>query len=109
MHVYLKYPEERLYMKYNNTESVTDLLNSYLRQEGLESPLYEYRLMASWPVVVGDVINRYTKNLIIRNQVLFVELKSPVVRQELMMQREELIRKLNKETGATVITDIKFR
>jgi predicted nucleic acid-binding Zn ribbon protein len=55
------------------------------------------------------VINRYTKNLIIRNQVLFVELKSPVVRQELMMQREELIRKLNKETGATVITDIKFR
>jgi len=96
-------------MKYNKSESITDLLNLYLRTEGLESPLNEYRLMAAWPVVVGDIINRNTQNMVIKNQILFVDVKSPVVRHELMMRREELVETLNREVGARVISEIRIR
>ena len=59
--------------------------------------------------VVGPVITRYTTNLFIKNQVLYVSLSSSVIRQELMMGREMLIRNLNAQVGSQVIVNIVFR
>jgi hypothetical protein len=58
---------------------------------------------------MGPVIARYTKDLVIRNQTLYVQLTSPVLRQELHMQRRELAIRLNAYAGAQVIADIVFR
>ena len=95
-------------MKRNNTEQVGDIIRQFLRQEGLESPLNEYRLIESWKDVVGPAIAHYTSNLYIKNQTLHVHLTSSVLRQELMMGRELLIRNLNKTVGSQVIVDISF-
>ena len=84
-------------MKRNNTEQIGDVLRQFLRQQGLETPLNEYRLVDAWKDVVGPVITRYTTNLFIKNQVLYVSLSSSVIRQELMMGREMLIRNLNAQ------------
>lgn len=96
-------------MKRTNTEAVGDLIHQFLRQQGLEAPLNEYRLIQGWEHVMGPVIARYTKDLTIRNQTLYVQLTSPVLRQELHMQRRELATRLNTFVGAQVITDIVFR
>ncbi len=96
-------------MKRNNAEQIGNLIRSYLRQEGLESPLNEYRLVHSWKEVTGAFIASYTRDLYIRNQVLYVHLTSAVLRQELMMGRERLVNKLNQYVGAQVITSIVFR
>ena len=96
-------------MKRNNTEQIGDVLRQFLRQQGLETPLNEYRLVDAWKDVVGPVINRYTTNLFIKNQILYVRLSSSVIRQELMMGREMLIRNLNAQVGSQVIVNIVFR
>jgi predicted nucleic acid-binding Zn ribbon protein len=75
----------------------------------LESPLNEYRLVQAWKDVVGPAITRYTSNLYIKNQILYVHLTSSVLRQELMMGREMLVRSLNEQVGAQVIVNIIFR
>ena len=59
--------------------------------------------------MVGPVITRYTTNLFIKNQILYVSLSSSVIRQELMMGREMLIRNLNAQVGSQVIVNIVFR
>lgn len=96
-------------MKRNNTEQVGAVIRQLLRQEGLETPLNEYRLVESWKDVVGPSIYKYTTNLYIKNQVLYVHLSSSVLRQELMMGREMLVRNLNAHVGAQVIVNIVFR
>lgn len=96
-------------MKRNNTEQVGDVIRRLLRQEGLETPLNEYRLIEVWKDVVGPVIVRYTQNLYIKNQVLYVHLSSSVLRQELSMSRTLLVRNLNTQVGAQVIVNIVFR
>lgn len=96
-------------MRRTNSEAVGDLIRQFLRQQGLETPLNEFRLIQGWEHVMGPVIARYTKNLTIRNQTLHVQLTSPVIRQELMMQRRELTARLNAYVGAQVIADIEFR
>ena len=80
-----------------------------MRQEGLESPLNEYRLIQGWKEVLGPGIASYTNNLFIRNQTLYVHLTSSVLRQELMMKREQIIKNLNQHVGAQVIVNIIFQ
>ena len=96
-------------MKRNNAEPIGKLIQRFLRQESLESPLNEQRLLDAWPQILGPAIASYTKELYIRNQILYVHLTSAALRQELMMGRELLVRNLNQKVGATVITNIIFR
>lgn len=96
-------------MKRDNTEQVGDVIRRLLRQEGLETPLNEYRLVDAWKDVVGETISRYTTNLYIKNQVLYVHLSSSALRQELMMSRQLLVRNLNAQVGSQVIVNIIFR
>ena len=96
-------------MKRNNPEPIGKLIQQFLRQESLESPLNEQRLLDAWPQILGPAIASYTKELYIRNQILYVHLTSAALRQELMMGRELLVRNLNQKVGATVITNIIFR
>ena len=95
-------------MKRNNTEQKGDVIRRLLRQQGLETPLNEYRLVDAWKDVVGETITRYTMNLYIKNQTLYVQLSSSVLRQELMMGRELLVRSLNEKVGSQVIVNIVF-
>ncbi len=96
-------------MRRNNAEKIGDILQRFLRQESLESPLNEQRLLDAWPKVIGEGMARYTRQIYIKNQILYVQLSSSVLRQELMMGRELLVRKLNEMVGANVIYNIIFR
>ena len=88
-------------MKRNNAEQIGELIRHYLRQESLESPLNERRLISAWPEVLGPTIASYTRELYIKNQVLYVHLTSAALRQELMMGRELLVRNLNRHVGGS--------
>ena len=79
-----------------------------LREQGLETPLQQKRLVESWPQIAGPVAARYTLNTYIYNQTLFVRLSSPALRAELSMRRQELTTLLNQHFGSQVITDIRF-
>ena len=96
-------------MRRNDAEAIGDVIRKFFRVNGLESPLNEYRLVQAWKDVVGPVITRYTSNLYIKCQILYVHLTSSVLRQELMMGRDILVRNLNEKVGAQVIVNIIFR
>ena len=96
-------------MKRNDAQQIGDMIRRFFRQNGLESPLNEYRLVHAWNDVVGPVISRYTTNLYIKNQILYVHLSSSVLREELMMGRDMLVRNLNQQVGAQFIVNIIFR
>ena len=91
-----------------DVKNIKDLILKNLREQGLETPLLQKRLIDSWPVVAGDIINRYTDGLTIRNQTLYVHLTNPALRADLSMQRSDYVKKLNAHVGSQVIADIRF-
>ena len=95
-------------MKRSNSEHIGFVIQRYLRQQGLETPLNQYRLVASWKDVAGPVVARYTRSVFIKNQTLYVQLTSSVLRQELAAGADILVRNLNGRVGAQVITGIVF-
>ena len=96
-------------MKRGEITSIADLVRITCREEGLETPLNEYRLIQAWSQVLGSAVQMYTKELKIYNQVLFVKVTSSVLRQELLINRKSLVKRLNDHVKAQVITDIVIR
>lgn len=89
-------------------KDIRELIMRNLRQQGLEMPLLQKRLVEAWPVVAGDDIARYTLNAYIKNQTLCVHLSSPALRSDLSMRRQEFVSRLNEYVGNQVIADIRF-
>ena len=79
-----------------------------LREQGLETPLQQKRLVERWPEVAGPMIMRYTVNTYIDNQRMYVRLSNRACRADLSMRRQEFTKKLNTLVGEQVITDIRF-
>ncbi len=91
-----------------DVQSIRDLVMRNLRQQGLETPLLQKRLVESWPAVAGPAIARYTLNAYIMNQTLYVRLSSPALRADLSMRRSYFVQLLNSRVGSQVIVDIRF-
>lgn len=89
-------------------KDIRELIMRNLRQQGLETPLLQKRLVEAWPKVAGSAIAAYTLNTYIRNQTLFVHLSSPALRADLSMRRQHFVALLNNEVHSQIITDIRF-
>ena len=93
-------------MERRKSEAISDVLQRFLRQEGLETPLAQYRLIQAWPQSTGKAVANATAELYIKNQTLYARLTSAVLRSELMMQRQALAYALNQAVQKQVITDV---
>ncbi len=90
-----------------DVKSLSDILQRFIREEGLETPLMQKRLIDAWDTIVGPSVAAYTGEKFIKNQVFFVKISNPALRQDLSMMRSQLVKRLNESVGASVITDIK--
>lgn len=89
-------------------KSISDLLNMYLRREGLETPLLQKRAIAAWDTLMGSTIVRYTGEKYIKNQTMFVKITNPALRQDLSMMRTKIAQRINQAVGSQVIVDIRI-
>lgn len=96
-------------MRKKNTELLSDVIRQVLKEQHLDKPLNEKRLIDAWPLVLGNNIVQYTSGLSIKNRVLYVSLTSSVLRHDLFLSREQIKNSLNKQVGVDVIVDIVFR
>lgn len=91
-----------------NVKQLDELLAPLLRNQGLETPLLQKRLIDNWRLVAGPIADRYTGDVYIKNQTLMVQIPNAALRADLNMRRKLLVQKLNASVGAMIITDIHF-
>ena len=94
-------------MKRIDTQQICSILDDFFEQNPtLADKLAETRLMDSWTTVLGSSVSRFTDKLYIRKRALYVRVTSSVLKSELMMVREQMIDKLNRQAGRNVIDNI---
>jgi predicted nucleic acid-binding Zn ribbon protein len=96
-------------MRRSNTQSISQVLQSFIRENNIERKLKEVDIVQSWEELLGKTIAHYTKNVTLKNGVLQVEISSPVVKNELFMLRDEIIRKLNERAGEELVNRMVFK
>lgn len=96
-------------MKRSNAQSLSEVLREYIREMKMERKLKEVNAMHYWEELLGKSIANYTGNIYIAHKVLYVKINSPVVKNELIMMREEIRQKLNEKAGEEIIQRIVFK
>jgi predicted nucleic acid-binding Zn ribbon protein len=96
-------------MRRSKTISLAEALKDYIKEMNFGPKLSEAGIVNSWDEVVGKAISSRTAKVYIKDKVLYVHLRSSVVRNELVMLRQALMEKLNEKAGTEVIRDIVFR
>jgi predicted nucleic acid-binding Zn ribbon protein len=95
-------------MRRKNSEHIRDIISRYIREEGIETPLNQYRILQAWTAVMGEGITQYTGEMFIKSQTLYIKIKSSALRQELSATQKQLVQRLNSQVNAQVITEIRF-
>lgn len=80
-----------------------------LRAYGLGPKLDEISLLKSWEEVTGPMIVKHTKDLYFKSGVLYVELDSAPLRQELSFAKSKLKEKLNQAAAKNMVNEIVFK
>ncbi len=92
-----------------NVAELGSVLSRVLRDLHIEKRVYQSRALLVWNEVVGEKISRISHPEKVENGILFVHVKSPSWRTELIYLKRDIINRLNKKIGVNVITDIIFK
>ena len=95
-------------MKDNNESSLKEVLQQLFDAYGWTEKMDGVRIINSWEQVVGGIFAKHTTNLYVKNKKLYVKLDSSVLRNDLYMERSQLVKKLNDAIGKKVIDEIIF-
>lgn len=97
-------------MKRKNTQTIGEVLRDFFEDNTeLYEKMLEIRLQRGWGEVLGPMVLQYTRNIYIKDRVLYVSLTSSVLRSELSLCKDRLLRSLNEYAGSSVIRDIILR
>ncbi|WP_310557153.1 DUF721 domain-containing protein [Flavobacterium sp.] len=93
----------------SNDSSVGDILSQIIKTNKLESGLNQVSVVDAWKNLMGNGVNNYTQNVSLRNGVLYVQLTSSVLREELAYGKDKIIKMINEELGKEVVKDVVLR
>ena len=96
-------------MRRSDTSSIKDLVNALMKRYGADEKIAENRLISAWGELLGKTVGKYSRNLYIRNRKLYVTVNSSIVKVELQMIKDQLIKRLNEKAGKDIIDQIIIR
>ena len=93
----------------NNNQPVGAVIRQVVRELQLGPKLAQSELRALWLSELGPLTNKHTTEVSFRSGVLYVNVNSAPLRQELMYGRAELVTRLNAKLTDPCVQDIVIR
>lgn len=96
-------------MKRREALPLNEILDEILQQNNLDIGLDAARARQAWKETMGEAVDKCTTSLNFDKGVLYVRLSSSVLRNELFMNRRQLIERLNNHIGRNIIQNIHLK
>jgi hypothetical protein len=93
----------------SNESSISEVIDAIIQKNNLEKGLDAIAAENAWKNIMGNGVNTYTQEIVLKNKILIVSFSSSIVRNELSLGKEKIIKMLNEELGKEIIENILFR
>ncbi|WAC03300.1 DUF721 domain-containing protein [Lacinutrix neustonica] len=93
----------------NNILNIHEALQDFVETNKLEKGLDKVNVREAWTDLMGNGVNNYTTAIELKNDTLFVQLSSSVLREELSYGKEKIITMLNEALGKTLVKKLVLR
>ena len=86
--------------------SIQDALKQFLNQSRLKGEVQAMQIEEIWEKLMGKTISKYTESIKIIHQTLFITTSVAPLKQELLFQKENIIKRVNEALGESVIKEV---
>jgi hypothetical protein len=86
--------------------SIGDAIDKFLEQSRIRGSIQALQIGDVWEDIMGKTIARYTEEIKIINDTLFITTHVAPLKQELIFQKEKIKLRVNEALGKKVIKEI---
>ncbi|WP_024768680.1 DUF721 domain-containing protein [Aquimarina macrocephali] len=95
--------------RHQEHQSMEEALKSFVSDNNLQKGLDKVAVRDVWEKIMGPAITKYTRNIKLERETVYVELTSSVLREELSYGRQKIIDNLNDELGKVLVKKLVLR
>ena len=93
----------------NNESSIGDILKEIIDKNKLQPGIDQISVKEAWKSLMGNGVNSYTKDVVLKKNTLYVELTSSVLREELSFGKDKIIKMINDELRRDIVKEVVLR
>ncbi len=93
----------------SNESSISEILKEFINVNKLEHGITKIDVENSWKTLMGNGVNSYTQEVVLKGSTLYVKLSSAVLREELSYGKQKIISMINEDLGKEIIKDLILR
>ncbi|WP_339889125.1 DUF721 domain-containing protein [uncultured Flavobacterium sp.] len=95
--------------RFNEESSMEDILKKFIQVNKLDSGMDKIDVEQAWKNLMGNGVNNYTEEVLLKRETLYVKLSSAVLRNELSYGKDKIIKMINEELGKEVVKSLVLR
>ncbi len=95
--------------KTNNDKHLKDVIQDLLEVYKLRPKINEAKLVEAWERLMGKTIAKSTSKISLKDEVLYLQIDSSVIKSELSFAKSKIIELVNKELGGTYIKGVEIK
>ncbi|CAM3612418.1 DUF721 domain-containing protein [Flavobacterium gelidilacus] len=95
--------------RFNEEHSMEDILKEFIQVNKLDSGMDKIDVEQAWKNLMGNGVNNYTEEVLLKRETLYVKLSSAVLRNELSYGKDKIIKMINEEMGKEVVKSLVLR
>jgi hypothetical protein len=95
--------------RFNDEQSVGDVLKQFMQENKLQPGMDKIDVRDAWKNLMGNGVNNYTREIMLKGTTLYVELTSAVLREEHSYVKAKIVKMINEELKREVVTDVVLR
>lgn len=92
----------------NNRAPLKGLIDKLMRAYNLDGRMDEMNIINNWEKIMGKAVANRTKKVSFRNRIMYLELDSSVMREELQNGKSIVILRVNEYAKKNLIEDVYF-
>ena len=93
----------------NDHLSLSEVLKAFVETNKLDKGIDKIQVQNAWSDLMGPGVNNYTQEVTLKNDILYVQLSSSVLREELSYGKDKIVQMLNETLGKDVVKSIFLR
>lgn len=83
-------------------DPISTVIQKWLKQNHLEDKFLQADIKTAWENLLGPVVARHTKSIVLENRILKIRVDNAPLRQELFMSRTRILALINERAGRQI-------
>ena len=92
--------------KRGELKKISTIIDDVFSQKHFRIGIDNLKVQEAWIKTMGENIQKYTYKVIYKKGILYVKLKSSVLREELTFEKTKVIKLINEELGKEYLKDL---